>query len=100
MAELNRGAELVSAAAQQAASAGRSLAEGASEQAASIEETSSSLEEMASMTKQNAGHSSPASLLTRETKTTSESCSRLMPSVKELRPEEAIPFAEEDCNAF
>lgn len=78
MSELNQGAEQVSAAAQQVASAGQSLAEGASEQAASIEETSSSLEEMASMTKQNAEHSSQASLLTRETKTTSESCSRLM----------------------
>lgn len=78
MAEMSQGAEQVSSAAQQVASASQSLAGGASEQAASIEETSSSLEEMAAMTTQNADNAGQANRLTTETKSTTESCSKVM----------------------
>jgi len=79
--ELTEGAEQVDAAAGQVATASQSLAEGASEQAASIEETSSSLEEMSSMTKQNAGNSSMADTLMKESRQMVE---RANGSMKEL----------------
>jgi methyl-accepting chemotaxis protein len=67
IAELNEGADQVSAASSQVSAAGQTLARGASEQAASLEETSSSLEEMASMTRQNASNASEANALMQET---------------------------------
>jgi methyl-accepting chemotaxis protein len=66
--ELTEGADQVASASGQVASASQSLAEGSSEQASSIEETSSSIEEMSSMTRQNAGNSSMADKLMKESR--------------------------------
>ena len=63
---LTDGAEKVSSASAQVASAGQSLAYGSSEQAASLEETSSSLDEMSSMTKQNADNADQAKAMMKE----------------------------------
>ncbi len=60
IAELDQGANQVSAASGQVSEASQQLAEGASEQAAGLEETSSSLEEMSSMTKRNAENATEA----------------------------------------
>jgi len=67
---LTGAAEQVTASSGQISAASQVLAEGASEQAASIEETSSSLEEMALMTRRNAGHSTEADRIMRETRET------------------------------
>ncbi len=63
---LNQGADQVSAASIEVATASQTLAEGASQQAAAIEETASSLEEMSSMTTQNAGNAVQANNLMQE----------------------------------
>ena len=60
-AELRSGAEQVSAASAEMASASQALSQGATEQASSLEETSASIEEMSSMTRRNAEHARQAS---------------------------------------
>ena len=63
---LNQGADQVSSASIEVATASQTLAEGASQQAAAIEQTASSLEEMSSMTTQNADNAGHANTLMQE----------------------------------
>jgi methyl-accepting chemotaxis protein len=62
-AELQIGAEQVTAASGQVSASAQSLSQGATEQAAALEETSASMEEMSSLTRRNAEHTRHAASL-------------------------------------
>jgi methyl-accepting chemotaxis protein len=86
---LSAGAEQSASASAQVAAASQSLAQGASEQAASLEETGSSLTEMSSMTRRTAETAQEASRLATEAESTAKvgntSMQRMTAAIEEIQ---------------